>query len=241
MAVAASVLLAITFSGAYYLGRKTISAPSTTLTYSSLTGKSKVVLPDGTEVWLHTNTQLSYNDGFTSGSREVTLNGEAFFNVKHDADKPFVVHSNDVAVTVHGTKFNVNSYASSEHTLVSLYEGSVSMKTSTNDKLLKPGQEGYYDKQQNQLVVKQGDVEFAKSWTNDQLRFENKNLRYVCRYLEKWYSVDIEIDPAIADNQAYTFTLSTESLEEIVRIMGRITPIEYRFEDSNKLYIRPKK
>lgn len=241
IAVAASVLLAITFSGAYYLGRNTLRSDSTSLTYSSITGKSKVVLPDSTEVWLHSNTTLSYNAGLTSNSREVTLNGEAFFSVKHDADKPFVVHSNEVAVTVHGTQFNVHSYESAQHTLVSLYEGLVSMKADKSDVFLKPGQEGYYDKTDNKLEVKEGDVEFAKSWTNDQLRFEKKNLRQVCRYLEKWYAVEIEVDPAIADNQAYTFTLSTESLEEIIRIMGRITPIEYRFEEANKLYIKAKK
>lgn len=241
IAVAASVLLAITFTGAYYLGRNNDSAQTAILTYSSLTGKSKVVLPDSTEVWLHSNTTLSYNSSFTSGTREVTLNGEAYFSVKHDEDKPFVVRSNDVAVTVHGTKFNVNSYESAQNILVSLFEGSVSMKTANKDVFLEPGQEGSFDKLQQTLEVKAGDVEFAKSWTNDQLRFDRKNLRYVCRYLEKWYAVDIDVDPAIADNQAYTFTLSDESLEEIVRIMGRITPIDYSFDADDQLIIKPKK
>lgn len=237
---AASILLAITFSGAYYLGTNNTSKQATTLSYSSLTGKSKVILPDGTEVWLHSNTTLSYNSNFTSNTREVTMNGEAYFSVTHDAKKPFIVHSNDASVTVHGTKFNVNSYEDSQNVLVSLYEGSVSMQAANNNVMLKPGQEGHFDKLYNTLDVKEGDVEFAKSWTNDQLRFENKNLRYVCRYLSKWYSVDIDIDSAIGDNQSYTFTVRNENLEEIVRIMSRINSISYQFDNKNKLTIRRK-
>lgn len=237
---AASILLAITFSGAYYLGRNNISNQSAPLSYSSLTGKSKVILPDGTEVWLHSNTSLYYNSNFTSNTREVTMNGEAYFSVTHDAKKPFIVHSNDASVTVHGTKFNVNAYESSQNILVSLYEGSVTMKAANKDVMLTPGQEGHYDRLNNTLDVKQGDVEFAKSWTNDKLRFQNKNLRYVCRYLAKWYSVDINIDPAISDNQSYTFTLKDESLEEIIRIMARINTIDYQFNEQKKLTLTTK-
>lgn len=237
---AASVLLAITFSGAYYLGRNNTSNQTAPLTYSSLTGKSKVILPDGTEVWLHSNTTLSYNSDFTSNTREVNMTGEAYFSVTHDTSKPFIVHSKEASVTVHGTKFNVNAYEPSQNILVSLYEGSVSMKAANNDVKLKPGEVGYYDKLYNTLDVKKGDVEFAKSWTNDKLRFQNRNLRYVCRYLSKWYATDIKIDPAIANNQSYTFTLSDESLEEVVRILSRINSIDYKFDENNQLVIQPK-
>jgi len=237
---AASILLAITFSGAYYLGKNNNTDYSAPLTYSSLTGKSKVILPDGTEVWLHSNTTLSYNSNFRSNTREVTMSGEAYFSVTHDVNKPFIVHSNEASVTVHGTKFNVNAYESSQNILVSLYEGSVSMKAANNDVMLKPGQEGHYDKLYNTLDVNVGDVEFAKSWTNDKLRFQNKNLRYVCRYLSKWYATDISIDTSIADNQSYSFTLSDESLEDVVRILSRINSFDYRFDENNKLVIKPK-
>ena len=114
------------------------------------------------------------------------------------------------------------------------------MKAANNDVKLKPGEVGYYDKLYNTLDVKKGDVEFAKSWTNDKLRFQNRNLRYVCRYLSKWYATDIKIDPAIANNQSYTFTLSDESLEEVVRILSRINSIDYKFDENNQLVIQPK-
>jgi transmembrane sensor len=236
---AASIFLAITLSGAYYLGLNS-SPQNFTQTYSSLTGKSKVVLPDGTEVWLHSNTTLSYNSNLHSDTREVDMKGEAYFNVTHDAKKPFIVHSNGVDVKVHGTKFNVNSY-STENVLVSLFEGSVSMKTANKDLLLKPGEEGLYNRLNNTLGAHVGDVNFAKSWTNSELHFENKNLRYVCRYLSKWYSVDINVDPKLPDNQSFTFTIRNESLEEIIRIMARVNSIDYQFDENNKLTLKSEK
>ena len=114
------------------------------------------------------------------------------------------------------------------------------MKVANNDVLLKPGEEGNYDKLNNTLNVKMGDVDFAKSWTNNQLQFKNKNLRYVCHYLAKWYSVEIVIDPAIANNQLYSFTLQNESLEDVMRIMSRINSIDYNFDENNKLTLSNK-
>ena len=234
---AACVLIALTFSGAYYLGKSQKTENTVSQTYASLTGKSKVILPDGTEVWLHSHSTLSYN---TANARDVIMKGEAFFCVKKEARKPFVVHANGVSVLVHGTKFNVNTSASSNNVLVSLCEGSVSMKVANKNVYLKPGEEGLYDKLHHSLEVNAGDVNFAKSWTNDQLRFEKKSLRYVCRYLSKWYSVNIYIDDAISDNQSYTFTLRNETLEEIIRIMARMNAINYHFSEDNKLTLTSK-
>lgn len=238
---AASILLVITFSGAYFLGINRSFEPVKSESYASLTGKSKVILSDGSEVWLHSNTTLSYSNNTNSNTREVNLSGEAYFNVAHDANKPFIVKVGEVAVRVHGTKFNVNAYNTSNSVLVSLSEGSVALKTQGKEVFLKPGEEGNFNLATKQLAVNKGDVEFAQSWTNDRLRFQKKNLREVCKYLSKWYSVQITIDPAIADNQAYSFTLRNESLEEIVRLLSRVNAINYQFTEKNELILSSKK
>ncbi|MDO9153741.1 MAG: FecR domain-containing protein [Paludibacter sp.] len=238
---AASILLVITFSAAYFLGINRSLKPTISESYSSLTGKSKVILPDGSEVWLHSNTTLTYTNNSASNLREMSLSGEAYFNVTHDANKPFIVKVGHVAVKVHGTKFNVNAYNTANSVLVSLHEGSVEMKTDGKDVFLKPGEEGRFNKTNKQLAVNKGDVEFAQSWTSDQLQFEKKNLREVCKYLSKWYSVDINIDPAIADNQAYSFTVRNESLEEIARLLSRVNGINYQFTDKNELILSARK
>lgn len=240
MLAVASVLLVIGFSSLFYFVKIDTGLQHSIQTYSSLTGKSKVVLPDGSEVWLHSNSTLSYNNFNKNNLREVNMTGEAYFDVKKDAGKPFVVKVNDVKVKVHGTSFNVNAYDKSGHVLVSLFEGKVSINVAGKQVFLSPGEEGSYDGITRSLSVKQGDVDFARSWSSDHLRFENKNLRQVCRYLSKWYAVDIDIDPAIADNQSYTFTLRNESLEEVTRILSRINSIDYHFDENNKLLLKPK-
>jgi ferric-dicitrate binding protein FerR (iron transport regulator) len=223
VAAAVAVIISTTFFFAYYfIGYNSSDTTQEYITYSTLSSKSRVFLPDSTEVWLHTNSSLTYNFNEKLEQREVNLSGEAFFNVKHNAKEPFIVATNGVQIKVHGTQFNVNSQATSDKVLVSLYQGSISMKTENKDILLKPGEEGLYDVNSKKISVSEGDVEFAKIWTSDKIRFENKNLREVCRYLSKWYGVEINIDPEIPDNQSYTFTFRGQSLDEVVGIMARI-------------------
>lgn len=234
---AASILLIVSLSSLYYFGYLRTDNSIISQSYTSLNGKSKVILPDSSEVWLHSNTTLTYSYSNESNLREVALKGEAYFKVKHNADKPFLVKAGDVVVKVHGTQFNVNAYNESNSVLVSLNEGSVEMKTSIKNVFLKPGEEGTFNKANKQIAVNKSDVAFAQSWTKDQLQFENKNLREVCKYLSKWYSVEISIDSTIADNQAYSFTVQNESLEEIARLLSKVNGINYRFTDKNELIL----
>ena len=93
------------------------------------------------------------------------------------------------------------------------------------------------DKKDKTIRVEKGDVEFAKMWTNEKVKLENKNLHEVCKYLSKWYNVKIIIDPALSDDQSYTFTLHDQSLEDIIRIMSNISSINYHFTEDNTLMI----
>jgi len=234
---AACVLLVLALSGTFFLGQFSTTKKIQTQTIVSMNGKSKVVLSDGTEVWLHSNTTLTFHE--KKNLREAKLNGEAFFNVTPNKKVPFIVKSNDIIVKVYGTKFNVNSYTASNDAIVSLYEGSVSLSAGDKTIMLKPGQEGNYNRVAKNLKIGYGDIEYAKSWTNDQLHFENKSIREICKYLSKWYSAEIIIDNRIPNDQSYTFTLQNEPLEEVIRIMARINSFDYQFLENNRLLIQP--
>ena len=111
-AVAASILLVLSFSTTLFLWKvKSVDKPCLAQTYSTISGKSKVILPDGTEVWLHNNTTLSYNNDFGEKERRVLLDGEAFFSVTKNADKPFIVNADKLNVQVYGTRFNVECFS----------------------------------------------------------------------------------------------------------------------------------
>lgn len=234
IAAVISILLITTFFIAYYIGKNNSKNQPQYLTYSTLNSKSVFFLPDSTEVWLHNNTSLTYNYNKKLKCREADIVGEAYFKVKPDAKKPFFVASNGVMVKVHGTQFNVNAYPNSEKVLVSLYEGSISMSVNDKNIFLVPGEEGIFDIKSKEISVIKGDVEFAKIWTKDKIRFENKSLREVCKYLSKWYGIKFDIDPAITDDQSFTFTFRGQSLDEVVGIMTRIQSFNYHINEENK-------
>ena len=97
-----------------------------------------------------------------------------------------------------------------------------------------------YNKRNHDIKVEKGDVNLAVSWANDQMLFRNKNLGEICRFLSKWYNVKINLSPELKDQFRYTFTLHHEPLEEILRIMSRIHPIAYSFDEENVVTIGKK-
>ncbi|WP_455592724.1 FecR family protein [Bacteroides sp.] len=240
-AAVACVLLIASFSLCIYIGIELGHPEMSGQKYTNLGGKSVVSLPDGTQVWLHNRTSLAYNTDFKSTERQVNVTGEAYFDVTHDKKKPFIVQTDGMKIVVHGTKFNVESFPDSEQTFVSLIEGSVSLETNVEKRFLVPGETATFNKKSHSLRIAKGDVEFSRSWADDQIVFKEKSLGYVCRFLAKWYNVKIELAPELTDKYMYTFTLRNETLEEILRLMSRINPIEYRFDEDNQLIITPGK
>lgn len=240
-AVAASILLVLSFSTTLFLWKSsTADKPCLAQTYSTISGKSKVILPDRTEVWLHNNTTLSYNNDFGEKERRVSLNGEAFFSVTKNSNKPFIVNADRLNIQVYGTRFNVECFSGKENILVSLLEGSVALYTDENQKtFLKPDQTGIYNKRLSALSVEKDDVAYTASWATETVRFEGESLAQVCKYLSRWYNVEIEVDPQVSDHYAYTFTVHEEPLEEILRLISRTNPVSYSFDGKRRVFIYP--
>ncbi len=234
-AAIACIALIVVFSISHLWDTSVEEAAQTKQVYTCLNGKSKVLLPDGTEVWLHANTVLSYINH--SQKRIIEMDGEAYFEVAHDGERPFTVQSGDIQVVVHGTKFNVYSPTNSIEKKISLIEGSVSMITPTENQLMKPGEIAFYNTLSGDLTIRLGDISFEKSWANDYLYLTNRPLGEVCRILSKWYNVTIEVDKELQNKYMYTFTLHNEPLEEIIRVMSRINPMSYHFSEENVLTI----
>ena len=234
-AVAACIAIAIGCS--FYIGFLNGQPEPMPQLYSNLSGKSKVLLPDGSEVWMHTETALQYESQMNGKERMVNVTGEAYFDVTHDARKPFIVQTEGMRIVVHGTKFNVDAFPGSENTLVSLIEGSVSLETKTENRFLRPGETATFNRKTQTLKVEKDDVQFASSWANNQIVFKNRSLGEICKFLSKWYRVKIDLSPALSNKYFYTFTLRNEPLDEILRIMARIQPMKYTFNEENELTI----
>lgn len=212
------------------------SEPVLTQTYVCMTGKSSVVLPDGSNVVLHKGASISYDNSFSRTNRAVTLEGEAYFDVAKDPENTFTVCIDDVDVTVHGTSFNV--LGNNESVIVSLVEGSVDVTTEAGTRcVLEPGHAAVYDKGTGSLVDKRYDVDFASCWARDRLTFTQASLGEVCRYLSKWYDVEIVVPAALESSCSYTFTIREEPIDQILDIMSRLNPMKYLYTNDHRIII----
>ena len=192
--------------------------------------KTMVVLPDCSTVWLNSGSILKYNGAFNVKDREVFLaDGEAFFEVAKNKSKRFRVKTDYLSVSVYGTAFNVKNYNDDNLQEITVSEGKVAVADNKKElRLLTPCEQAVLDKRTNQLSFTRGDPDAVSSWKNSELKFDNTPLSEVVKYLERWYGVNIYIDPSsVMEKHHYTFTIKTESLTEMLEKMKVITPIAY--------------
>lgn len=236
MVAAAVVLLFLSVFSSYFITRNYYRPYESLQTYKAVNGKSQMTLPDGSTVWLNVGSEITYKTTFLK-DRRVTLDGEALFDVKKDNKHPFMVSTGEVEVKVHGTLFNVKSYAKKEAIRIALLEGKVSASALEQLVYMEPGEVVTFDKNTFRLSKTKSDVDFDAFWAKNSYTFNAQPLSYICKYLERWYNISIELDPVIADSQIYTFTVSNEALETILQNMARINPIQYSFEEDNRVII----
>jgi len=201
---------------------------------SPLGQKSKVILPDSTVVRLNSGSQLSYTPFAVSSRREVTLSGEAYFEVTRDEKHPFVVVTKDYEIKVLGTKFNVRSYDCDKATETALEEGKVVITFSNgrNYELI-PGQVALASNTAN-IEIKNADIKSIVCWKNNVLRFSNTPVKKMIPMLEHWYGVSINVkNMEMAGEKCFTMTLKTESLNEALQLIKFVTPIKFSVKGDN--------
>lgn len=221
--VACAVTCSITVAAiAFFTGRQRGEVPLYTI--STAYGYTmEALLPDSSRVWLNANSTLRYPAEFRSGAREVTLSGEAYFEVRASKEHPFRVGTRDMAVTATGTQFNVNAYDSSPAACVTLVDGRVDVACAAGTYPLLPGQ---YLTVADGCPVSSGRADVAKncSWREGMLIFDNDRLADICARLEQIYNVQFDIDPAVADVN-FHIILKGENMSEILHMLELSAPI----------------
>ncbi len=190
--------------------------------------KMQMVLPDGTKVWLNSDSKLIYSADFNRSERIVNLQGEAFFDVTKDEGKKFVVKTSHLDVVVKGTSFDVTAYPEDKDIRVSLLEGSVLITDKNNKALtdLSPNQLAIVSRDNMRYSLYKDDAETYRSWMQNELIFYNADIYEVAKKLERWYGINITLVKP-DEKQKYTFSVKTESLRELLELFKKITPIEY--------------
>lgn len=194
--------------------------------------KSKIILADGSRVWLNSQTVLSYD---ALNPREVSINGEAYFEVEKDREHPFeVTTSSGMKVIVTGTKFNLRSFSGESYVETTLDEGEVQIVGIDSDQLavLKPGQQSTYNIKSAELHVQNVPPEIYSVWKNNELRFSDITFDELVPRIERWYGISIKLDPKIGRNDRFNMTIKTESLRELLTMMQLTSNFDYDINGS---------
>jgi len=155
-------------------------------------GQYQVILPDGTDVWLNSESSLRYPIKFEGIERHVELKGEAYFEVAKNKNMPFIVNANNVNITVLGTHFNVMAYGDESSVKTTLLEGSVMLKSHNKQKTLVPGQQATAANGDGKIKVSYVNTADAISWKNGYFAFRDENLVSIMKKVARWYDVDVE-------------------------------------------------
>lgn len=150
----------------------------------------RLILSDKSMVWMNAASSLTYSTGLNEhGLRKVKLDGEAYFQIAEDKEHPFIVETRQQEVEVLGTHFNINAYANEEEVTTTLLQGSVKISGRSGSKILTPGSQSSVN--QHSISVEEVDTERAIAWKNNKFLFENDNIQYIMRMIERWYNVEV--------------------------------------------------
>jgi transmembrane sensor len=154
-------------------------------------GIYQVYLPDGTRVWLNSASSLKYPVVFTGNERKVELKGEAYFEVSHNKEMPFIVMSNNQRIEVLGTHFNVSAYADEAITKTTLLQGSIKVTATMSgaSKIIVPGQQAVM--RMTGIQLHNVDTDNAIAWKTGLFRFDNESLNTIMKKISRWYDVEI--------------------------------------------------
>lgn len=154
-------------------------------------GEWNVTLEDGTRVYLNSSSTLKYPVSFAGESRQVFLEGEAYFEVTHNPNKPFIVKTNDMNILVRGTSFNINAYPDYKIVRTTLVNGKIDVECSGNTHTILPGQQIVFEKETRSVKIQEVDTELYTSWKNGFYKFNETRLEDILAMLSLWYDVDV--------------------------------------------------
>ena len=184
--------------------------------------KARLVLPDGSVVLLNAGSRISYTSGFDRRDRRLELDGEAYFEVRKNKGKPFVVSTPYLDVRVTGTKFNVNAYDDEPSVVASLVEGSVNVTSRADGRVyrLTPGHSLALAKASGEVTYPQLNGDVVLAWKDNRLVFADDDIASLAKKIEKWYDVKVVYDPARFANSKFTVRLMEgERLDNLLDII----------------------
>lgn len=209
-------------------------------------GEYQLVLADGTKVWLNSETEIAFSVPFDKHQRHVFLKGEAYFDVAHDKQRPFIVSTKQQDVEVLGTEFNIRAYSDKKSTITTLVEGKIKTDLDLLSKdhkveVLLPNQQLIFDTDNLKSVKHHVDPYPFTAWKNGRFVFRNETLTDFFQTLERWYDVEIFIQDSSLKNIRYTGDLPRyKNLESILKLIEIEMGVKIKYDGEKKIYITRK-
>lgn len=203
-------------------------------------GTYQVILPDGSKVWLNASSSLKYPVSFVNkNERKVEIIGEAYFQVAHNAARPFRVVTGKQTVEVLGTHFNVNGYKDDQHIITTLEEGSVKVSDTGGNKMLQPGEQSL--NVNGNLNIKQADMETALAWKNGNIIFKSASIEEIMREVHRWYDIEVVYEGRIP-KRVFSGGISRDSKLSVLLSILNDSGINFELKETDhvkKLIIKP--
>lgn len=200
-------------------------------------GQFKVVLPDGSKVWLNAASSIRYPSVFAAASRTVEVSGEAYFEVAHDPAKPFLVHTRGMEVQVLGTAFDLMAYPDEDTVRTTLVSGSVKVVNGSESRLIRPGEQASLGG--DGFVVSKPNLYEVLGWKEGEFRFRGASITVIMRQLARWYDVQVAYEGAMTDNHTYYGVIPRkQEAQDILDVLALTKNVHFRIE-GRKITVLP--
>jgi len=248
--IAASLVLVFFLNN--YTGKRNEGKSAVNVISTRYGSKSRVELPDGTQVWLNADSKLTYSKEFGNRAREVSLSGEAFFDVMKDADHPFVIHAGSLDIKVLGTAFNVRSYQTEKTAEATLIRGAIEVTLTSSPErkvLLKPSDRIVVENKPETSsapaaaredstntiywlgkvdVKERGNISLETVYKKNSLSFKNETLENVAGRIEHWFNVKVAIEDEELKKMTYSCDFKDESLKQVMEALHLTGRFQYQ-------------
>lgn len=197
---------------------------------STIAGERKLItLSDGSKITLNNSSSIKFPAHFADKDRKVSLSGEAFFDVAHDPHKPFIVSTGKLSIQVLGTSFNIHSYPAEKNIEVTVATGKVAVSVAHQKTswMLTPGQQLSYQQENGQATKSTVNPNDYTGWQKGALIFKNEPLEMICKRLERWYAVKINIKTTALKNKRISLEQQEESLDNVLKMVGLVADFHY--------------
>ena len=187
-----------------------------------------VVLSDGSKVWLNVESTLRFPVTFDEDERQVSVTGEAYFEVSRDADRPFEVETGGVKTAVLGTHFNVNTYQ--PQVLVTLLEGAVEVSNDSGEQLLQPGQQAAAGNTGSIQLNEKPDMEAVMAWKSGLFKLDNSDIYTVMDQLARWHDLEVRIEDGMEGRQFSGIISRHTDLATVLNMLSMTKEVSFKRE-----------